>query len=155
MNTKPKLYVDANLKITKSLYSRKAIVNKVHGCFEITFLKPIAFAKDLSGAWHAKGEWNSRYYTSYKASLPRAESCIFANAEQKEPLFKSCHTSSSSSDYHGRRNCWYMLDADGQKARDTGGVLENVYVSILLTHDEFFRINPWADISPYGLSQCS
>ena len=155
MNRKPRLYVDANLKITKSLHNRKAVVNIVNGCFEITFLNPIAYAKDLSDAWRAKGDWHRRYYTSYPASLPRAESCLFANEAQKEPFFKSCHTSSSSSDYHGRCDFWYMIDDDGQKVRDAGDVLENVYVSILLTHDEFFRINPWADISPYGLSRCA
>lgn len=153
MSSKPKLYVDANLKITKSLYSRKAIVNKVHGCFEITFLKPIAYQKDLSEAWKERCLWHQMYYTSYPANFPRAESCLFANAGEKKPLFTSCHTSSDYTDYHGRRDFWYMIDSQGQKVAYRGGVLENVYISILLTHDEFFRINPWADISPYGMSE--
>jgi len=153
MSSKPKLYVDANLKITKSLYSRKAIVNKVRGYFEITFLKPIAHKKDLSEAWKERCLWHQMYHTSYPAYFPRVESCLFANEDEKSPLFKSCYTSSDYTDYHGRRDFWYIIDSQGTETAYRGGVLENVYISILLTHDEFFRINPWADISPYGFSE--
>lgn len=155
MSGKPKLYVDANLRVTSSSFYRKAIVNIVNGCFEITFLKPIAHQKDFSEAWIARGEWHQMYYTSYPAFLPRAASCVTANRGEKELLFKNCQTSSSIVDPHGRVDTWYFIDEEGRSMPGHGQTLENVYVSIWLTKEQFFMINPELDISRYFLSQCS
>ena len=153
MRGKPKLYVDANLRVTESLFHRKAIVNIVNGNFEITFLKPIAHQKNISEAWIERGEWHQRFHTNYPAFLPRAASCVSANLNENEPLFKNCHTSSSSTDFHGRVDHWYMIDSQGHSVPDCGKALENVYVSIWLTKDQFFMINPNVDLSRFLLSQ--
>ena len=154
MRGKPKLYVDANLRVVPDLFARKAIVNMVNGCIEVTFLKPIAYHKNLSDAWKARGEWQRMYFKHYSANLPRAESCLFANIGEKDLLFKSCYTSSDHTDYHGRRDYWYMIDECGQKVASKGEILENVYVSVLLKQEEFFSINPNVDLSRYSISQC-
>lgn len=142
MNT----YVDANLKLTNSVDERKAIVVYVDGRIEVTFIEPVAHFKNLEEAWVAKGRWvrtHNRYQQHQnRFSLPSAESLLSANAAEDKLLFHSCHTSSSSDDWHGRTDFWYMLDAKGKKMPDYGEVLENVYVALRLTPAEFSVINP-------------
>jgi len=154
MAGKPKLYVDAELKVTSSLRMRKAIVNIVNGCIEITFLKPIAHNKSQTDAWKEKGRWGEKYYSSYKASLPRAESLIFANLQEKNIVFKNCPTSTDIIDWHGRLDYQKMIDSSGNAVKPTGDVFENIYGSIILTKEEFFKINPSVNLSEFLISKC-
>lgn len=136
------------------MHLRAAVVNKVNGCFEITFLKPIAHLKNMDEAWFEKGQWHETHYADYHASLPRAESCLFANKGEKEPFFTNCPTSSDYADFHGRHDFWYKLDARGLKVANKGGVSENVYVALMLTKEEFLKINPDVDFSLFDMSTC-
>lgn len=154
MLRKQKLYVDANLKVTNSLRMRKAIVNIVNGCIEITFLKPIAHQKNQGAAWKEKGMWGLKYYPSYKSSLPRAESLVFANSDEQKLVFKNCHTSTEITDWHGRTDGGRKIDDEGRAVSSRGEVLENVYVSIILTKEEFFRLNPAVDLRKFAMSEC-
>ena len=95
-----------------------------------------------------------RCASSYKASLPRLESCINANKGHSKPLFFSCYTASDSTDSHGRRDFWYALDEKGHKCRGTNAVVENVYVALLLTKEEFLSINPDIHFEDYDMSEC-
>jgi len=149
-----KLYVDENLVVTSKPRRHAAIVNLVNGCVEIAFIKPIAHHQNIAGSWCEKGKWNMRCASSYKASLPRLESCINANKGHSKPLFFSCYTASDSTDSHGRRDFWYALDEKGHKCRGTNAVVENVYVALLLTKEEFLSINPDIHFEDYDMSEC-
>ena len=95
-----------------------------------------------------------KYYPSYKSSLPRAESLVFANSGEEKIVFKSCHTSTERTDWHGRVDCWKKIDEEGRIASSRGEVLENVYASVILTKEEFLRLNPSVDIRGFALSEC-
>ena len=154
MAGKPKLYVNANLKVTASLRMRKAIVNIVNGCVEITFLEPIAHNKSRGDAWKERAAWGLKYYPSYRSILPRAESMVYANLGEKTVLFKNCYTSTDKTDWHGRVDYSKMIDSSGKAVRLNGEVLENVYAAILITKEEFLRINPHVDLAQFSMSVC-
>ena len=148
-----KLYVDENLKVTSDVLQRKAIVNKVNGCCEITFLEPIACQQSFGEAWKVKGSWGDCHYPQYAISLPRAESLLFAN-KGNERLFTNCYTSSNYTDFHGRIDSWYMIDEDGERETVKGNKLADVYVALRVSTEEFFRLNPGVDLSKYQMSVC-
>ncbi len=151
-----KMYVDRHLKITSSPRFKKAIVNMVNGNFEIAFLEPIGKCKDVSEAWHLRYDWIKKYYGHYTSSsrLPRIETCLLANNAEKNPPFLNCFTSSDKTDPHGRRDCWYSLDDEGNEVPERGSQKRNVHVSIVLTPNEFFRINPWTKLEDYWFERC-
>ena len=148
-----KLYVDENLKVTDNVLQRKAIVNKVNGCCEITFLEPIARDQSFGESWDLKFRWSSLYYPEYGSSLPRAESLLFAN-KGNERLFTNCYTSSNYTDPHGRIDSWYMIDANGERQTVNGKELADVYVALRISTEEFSRLNPDVDLSKYQMSVC-
>ncbi len=148
----PRLYVDENLRVTDDVSLQKAIVNKVNGCFEITFFEPIGFCKARPGSLEAKAEWCEKNYPQYYAGLPRAESLLFAN--EGKLIFKSCCTSSNFTDYHGRIDYWYKIDSQGNSSMDCGEMHDNVYGALLLTLHQFQELNPSVDVEKYEMSVC-
>ncbi len=146
---KPKLYVDSNFKATRSLRNRKAIVNVTLKGVEVLFLKPVAHNATFSEAWKQKGLWKMRYFPKNHACLASAEICHLANMGEECPVITNCHTGTSIDDWHGRIDNWYAIDANGQKVVDRGGQLENVYVSVWLSKEEFCAINPGLSFENY------
>ncbi len=149
----PRLYVDENLRVTDDVSLQKAIVNKVNGCFEITFFEPIGFCKARSGSWEVKAHWRKKNYPQYYAILPRAESLLFAN-EGGKLIFRSCPTSSTYTDHHGRIDFRYKIDSQGNSSKDCGEMHDNVYGALLLTLHQFQELNPSVDVENYEMSVC-
>ena len=150
---RPKLYVDADFKATRSFKNRMAIVNVTSNGAEIMFLKPVAHNATLSDAWKHRGLWGMRNYPQYKACLPSVKICFLANMAEKYPIVTDCHTGTSIDDYHGRIDNWYAINAEGEKYVDRGGILKNVYVSLWLSKEDFFAINPNLRFDDYQFCQ--
>ncbi len=153
---KPKLYVDANLKVTPRYSDRFALVNVTgwSGSYEveILILKPIASNARVAEAWRSAGMWNFHHYARYKDTLPRLKTCLFANEGEAVPIITDCHTGTSIDDFHGRIDDWYAVDDKGLTTLSRNKVRKNVYVSLLMTERLFREINPDVRFEEYRFS---
>lgn len=146
---KPKCYVDHNLKVVHDKRYADAVVNLANGRVEILFLLPIAHDKDIDETWKEQGLWAKRKYGKYISAPPTVQTCKLANKGFLKPLVADCYTSTDRTDYHGRRDFWYAIDANGEEVPGTNKKLKNVFVSLFLTKDQFYAINPWFRFEDY------
>ena len=110
---KPKCYVDNNLKVVHDKRYANAVVNLTNGRVEILFLLPVAHNKDIDETWKEQKFWAERKYAKYISGPPTAQTCRLANEGFLKPIVSNCYTSSDCEDYHGRRDFWYAIDANG------------------------------------------
>ena len=148
---KKKCYVDNNLKVVNDPRRAKAIVNFINGRVEILFLSPIAHDKNIDETWQEVRRWAKFRYSKYLSAPPTVQTCRLANLELEKPLVCSCYTSTDSTDFHGRREFWHAIDAYGNNFAGTNEPLENVYLSLFLTQNQFYTINPWIQLANYQL----
>lgn len=151
------LYVNESLKIELEPSKQAAIVNKHNEFVEIAFVKPIAHDEDIDGSYLKKGKWHQHNYPyTGSAKLPSAEICILANHCSPKPIFSNCWTSSFVCNKQGQIEEWYMVDQLGNiNLENCGFIAKNVFASIIISTEEFIKINPKVNFDEYLFSNAN
>lgn len=142
-----KCYVDGNFKVTESRYAAKGIVHEVGSKKEIIFFAPIAHNKTLSEAWSAMMKYGRRVYPGKSFHFPSLKGCLLANYAEETPKIVSCFSCSTTKNREATKE-WLCVDEKGEEciAQER---MENVYIAVTLSHDEFYHINPWFDMRSF------
>jgi hypothetical protein len=109
---------------------------------EITFFEPIGHDANLKASVKLQSNWQKENYPSYQSFLPSEDMCklIMATTHRK---FDNCWTRTYEDDGWPSYRYFPVLIKDGTSyLSDCSFVADNVYVSLVLTKEQFLEINP-------------
>lgn len=109
---------------------------------EIIFLDPIGHRCNRYESFNLKKIWGKKNYPQYHSVLPSENICRLIRKETNQKI-DNCWT--RSYDYDGgpqfRKHGIIFKDGDGYLSYEDY-VADNVFVSLVLTKEEFLKINP-------------
>lgn len=116
--------------------------NRFKKIIEITFFEPIGYNLNQPQSYDAIKKWQEKNYPNYQAFLPSEKICSLIRLKTNKK-FDNCWTRSSGNDGPPRHRYYPIVLEDGtfylgnweEKA-------ENTYPSLVLTKEEFLKINP-------------
>ena len=116
--------------------------NKFKKNVEITFLNPIGHFASLLKSEDIQKAWKEKNYPKYYSTLPSETMCRLIRRQVRRE-FDNCWTRSYDDDgWPCYRNHPIFLHEGTMFLADGSDVAQNVYVSLVLTKEEFMEINP-------------
>ena len=113
---------------------------------EITFFAPIGHGANIIQSNKLQKKWKDEHYPQYDSSLPSETICrqIHVKTYRK---FDNCWTRSYDNDGYPQYRNYPVLLKDGSFYLGDGDeIATNVYFSLILTKEEFLKINPNAKL---------
>ena len=115
--------------------------NRFKKIVEITFFDPIDHFANLIKSNKLQKNWCQKHYPQYHSFLPSETICKLINAKTNKN-FDNCWTRTSDNDGYPMCRNYPVMIKDGRfYLGDTFGIVKNVYVSLVLTKEEFLKIN--------------
>ncbi len=109
---------------------------------EITFLEPIDHNASLRESDKLQKAWKEKHYPQYHSFLPSKKLCNLINARSKRKI-DNCWTRSYGDDDYPAYRYFPIAMQDGNVFFDYSlSKAKNVFVSLVLTKEEFLAINP-------------
>lgn len=120
--------------------------NRYKKVVEITFLKPIGHFATLHESIKIQMAWKNEHYPQYNSFLPSRDICKLIRRKVSEE-FNNCWTRSYDNDGYPTYRYYTVLLEDGTMYLANGShIAQNVYPSLVLTKEDFLKINPNAEL---------
>lgn len=109
---------------------------------EITFFEPIGYHATLNISHKLQKDWAKKNYPQYHSFLPSETICGLIRALTARK-FDNCWTRSYDDDGYPMYRYYPVILKDGTMYLGNSSTFaENVYASLVLTKEEFLKINP-------------
>lgn len=145
-------FVDEDLRVVSDRSKIKAFVNQVgYKSVEVLFLEPIGKEKDKIEASNLIREWRTNY-PGYRTTFPNYQTCELYNRYNYPEIIKNCYTANLEYEQGFQKTTWTAIMDNLGVSKPVGsrkGIMENVYVSVIMPLRYFQEINPNISLQEY------
>lgn len=107
---------------------------------EIMFLEPVGHKANWVESYKLIKEWSKEHYPQYHSFLPSRKICYLGIKMFQK--IDNCWTRTTDSGWPEYRNRPVIMENGCDYLDHADTIVDNVFISLVLTKDEFLKINP-------------